>query len=199
MKFELYSSADSFEIKADRKVMAHGEVLDDSTKGKSYFYLNTTSGGETPVKIHVHGYEDYIDTLSLGFVQGQDSVVKLYLNPLVEGYHMVMDNVHFETRKSDLTPDSYRALDELVAFLDEYPTMVIEIDGHTDNVGTEKYNQKLSENRAKSVKQYLLSKGVSEERIEAKGFGFSKPIVPNDSDENRAKNRRVEFTILKAE
>lgn len=199
VKFELYSSADSFEIKADRKVMAHGEVLDDSTKGKSYFYLNTTSGGETPVKIHVHGYEDYIDTLSLGFVQGQDSVVKLYLNPLVEGYHMVMDNVHFETRKSDLTPDSYRALDELVAFLDEYPTMVIEIDGHTDNVGTEKYNQKLSENRAKSVKQYLLSKGVSEERIEAKGFGFSKPIVPNDSDENRAKNRRVEFTILKAE
>lgn len=76
-------------------------------------------------------------------------------------------------------------------------TLVVEISAHTDDKGSDDYNNKLSQNRAESVVKYLTSKGIIAERLVAKGFGKTLPAVPNDSDENRAKNRRVEFKILK--
>ena len=75
--------------------------------------------------------------------------------------------------------------------------MVIKIEGHTDNIGSEKANQKLSAKRAESVKTYLLGKAIPKEQVLTEGLGFSKPLVDNDTEENRAKNRRVEFTIVK--
>ena len=92
--------------------------------------------------------------------------------------------------------ESFVELDKLVEILQKNPSIKIEISGHTDDKGELDYNQKLSQQRAESVLQYLVKKGVDKTRLIAKGYGESKPIVPNDSEENKAKNRRTEVRIL---
>jgi outer membrane protein OmpA-like peptidoglycan-associated protein len=87
-------------------------------------------------------------------------------------------------------------LDEVVKFLKENPAIKVEISGHTDNVGDERYNQQLSLKRAQSVVNYFSSKGISTSRLTQIGFGSKKPIKSNDSEENRQVNRRIEFKIL---
>jgi outer membrane protein OmpA-like peptidoglycan-associated protein len=109
----------------------------------------------------------------------------------------VFENLNFEFGKSDIKRDSYPYLDKLAETLVKAKTWKLDIEGHTDDVGSDDYNMKLSQNRADAVKKYLTSKGVSENMITAKGFGETKPIVPNDSDKNREINRRVEFKITK--
>ena len=109
------------------------------------------------------------------------------------------DNLTFEIAKSIIKPASLPFLDEIaVVFANEdAKPWKLEIKGHTDNKGGESYNQKLSEDRANSVKTYLISKGIEASKITSSGFGLSKPIASNDTAEGRAKNRRVEFTIIK--
>ena len=87
-------------------------------------------------------------------------------------------------------------MDEIVTLLKEHPNVIVEIQGHTDDVGSEAFNLKLSQKRAEAVRQYLIDHGIEPDRLIAKGYGESKPLVPNTSPENRAKNRRVEFVIL---
>ena len=88
-------------------------------------------------------------------------------------------------------------LDRVVKMLEENPAVEIEMSAHTDSWGSDQYNFKLSDNRARSVMEYILSKGIATSRIRSQGYGETKPVVPNTSDENRQLNRRVEFTILK--
>ena len=107
-----------------------------------------------------------------------------------------LDNVFFDTGKSTLRPSSFAELDELVEVLNYNTAMVIEISGHTDNVGDVEVNQRLSESRAKAVRAYLLKKGISGERVRAVGHGESQPIASNDTDEGKQKNRRTEVRIL---
>ncbi len=115
---------------------------------------------------------------------------------------VVMDNIYFAFNKAILLPESHAAIDEqIVAMMNKYPTMVIEIGGHTDSKGDDDYNLKLSKARAESVKKYVVSKGIAAERIEAVGYGETKPIAPNEIDgkdnpEGRQKNRRTEFKVL---
>jgi OmpA-OmpF porin, OOP family len=109
----------------------------------------------------------------------------------------VFDNLNFEFGKADIKKESYPFLDELADTLIKAKNWTLEIQGHTDNVGSDYFNMKLSKNRAESVKNYLVMKGVMPETITTIGFGKSKPLVPNDSDANRQKNRRVEFIITK--
>jgi OOP family OmpA-OmpF porin len=85
-------------------------------------------------------------------------------------------------------------LDGVVAVLKRNPTLRVEIQGHTDNIGSEASNRKLSENRARAVMEYLVKKGVEAERLSAAGYGSSRPIASNDTLEGRARNRRVELT-----
>jgi OmpA-OmpF porin, OOP family len=108
----------------------------------------------------------------------------------------VLDDVNYETGKAVLKPESFPVLDELVAFLQRKDDERIEIGGHTDNVGKPAANMVLSMNRAKSVMEYLVSKGIATERLVAKGYGMTKPIEDNSSAEGRALNRRTEVTIL---
>lgn len=114
-----------------------------------------------------------------------------------EGESIVLENIFFEFNKTKLLPESYTELDKVVAFMQEYEIDLIEISGHTDSKGSEAYNQKLSDGRAKSVVQYLQSKGISADRLTAVGYGESKPIDTNFNEAGQAKNRRVEFTLLK--
>jgi OmpA-OmpF porin, OOP family len=107
-----------------------------------------------------------------------------------------LENVYFEFGKSTLKPESFPALNELVELLKAEPTMEIEISGHTDNVGTPQSNMILSQNRAESVRQYLISKGIAQGRVKAVGYGDTKPVATNETDEGRQMNRRTEVKIL---
>jgi OmpA-OmpF porin, OOP family len=109
----------------------------------------------------------------------------------------VLENVYFEFGKSILKPESFASLDELVALLKAEPAMEIEISGHTDNVGTHESNMKLSQDRAESVRQYLIKKGIMASRVKAVGYGATVPIASNDTDEGRQMNRRTEVKIVK--
>ena len=108
-----------------------------------------------------------------------------------------LDNVYFDTGKSTLKPNSNKTLNDLVDVLKLKSTMVIEIQGHTDNVGDEEANVKLSQARAESVMKYLVSKGIEATRITAKGFGASKPVADNAAEEGRSKNRRTSLKVIK--
>ena len=122
--------------------------------------------------------------------------VDLLLTPIEVGENIRLNNLFFETSKSDLKDISISELDRLVLFLKENPAIIIEIGGHTDNVGAAAYNQTLSEKRAQSVMSYLISKEIDAKRLTAKGFGLTKPVAPNTNDEGKAINRRVEMKIL---
>lgn len=108
----------------------------------------------------------------------------------------VLDNCNFETGKAELFEESYTVLDELVAYLQRKDDERIEIGGHTDNVGTAKSNQVLSEARANTVRAYLIMKGIDPSRVTAKGYGLSQPIAENRTAEGRAQNRRTEVKVL---
>lgn len=119
------------------------------------------------------------------------------LEDIKEGESIVLQNIFFEFNKTALLPESFIELDKVVVFMREQEIDLIEISGHTDSKGSASYNQKLSEGRAKSVVQYLHSKGVALESMKAVGYGKTKPIDTNFSADGQAKNRRVEFTLLK--
>ena len=107
-----------------------------------------------------------------------------------------LDNVYFDQSSYVLRPESYPQLDKLVKTLTTTPKLVIEIAGHTDNVGDRRLNQALSENRAKIITNYLVRNGITEKRLHHNGYGDAKPAAPNDSEQNKRKNRRVEFVVL---
>ncbi len=120
----------------------------------------------------------------------------LLLIPFEVGGKVLANNLFFESKKADLQSESFSELDQMVQMFQDLPTLILEIGGHTDNVGSPAGNQKLSEARANTVRTYLISKGVATNRVTAKGYGEAKPITTNDTDEGRATNRRVEFIIL---
>ncbi len=107
-----------------------------------------------------------------------------------------LDNVHFNSGKAELTTSSYSEINDLLEYMKIKEDLVIEIAGHTDDVGEDEYNMDLSERRAKSVNDYLVSNGISPERITAKGYGSTQPIASNEIPEGRQKNRRTEVRIL---
>ena len=108
----------------------------------------------------------------------------------------ILEDCNFETGKADLEEDSYKVIDELVAYLNRKEDERIELQGHTDNVGSAKSNQVLSEARANTVRNYLLSKGIDPNRVIAKGYGLTVPVASNKTEEGRAQNRRTEVKIL---
>ncbi len=108
----------------------------------------------------------------------------------------VLENVEFDFNKATIRPSSFPELNQIVEMMKSFPDVVIEISGHTDNVGNDDYNQKLSEKRAKSVKNYIVNKGITAIRLKTIGYGEAKPIADDDTDEGRQKNRRIEVSIL---
>lgn len=110
-----------------------------------------------------------------------------------KGKAITLNNVYFEQSNFIMQKESYTELDKIVSILKANPQTKIEIGGHTDNIGDQRLNLALSENRAKVILNYLVSKGIEEDRLLYKGYGGTKPVAPNDSEENKKKNRRVEI------
>ena len=120
----------------------------------------------------------------------------LLLTPIERGATIVMNNIFFEVSEADLHSSSFPELDRVLRLLEQNKVNEIEISGHTDSSGNDNFNRVLSQRRADAVLDYFVSNGISRDRVVAKGYGETKPIAPNDTEENKSKNRRVEFKIL---
>jgi len=108
----------------------------------------------------------------------------------------ILAGVNFDTAKATIRPESFPRLDEVVEFMVHKKSARVEISGHTDNVGNAKANKTLSDARAQACRNYIVSKGIDKKRLDAIGFGDERPIAPNDTDEGRQKNRRIEAKEL---
>ncbi len=131
-------------------------------------------------------------------IDNSDVVVRNFiLSPIEVGTTVNLENVLFDRGTDEMLPGSSETLDEVVEFLNENQGVVIEVSGHTDNRGRPDLNLILSQERAEAVKRYLVEQGVDTSRVEENGYGGTKPLASNAIEEERQKNRRVEFTILK--
>lgn len=167
----------------------------NSATGK--FLVTLPSGKNYGIAVKMDGYLFHSENFDIPTSGGYQEVVKdVELEKIAVGSTIVLRNVFFDYNKATLKPESSTELDRLVKILQDNPSIRIELSGHTDNIGTEEYNQKLSESRAKSCVDYLVSKGIAASRLEYKGYGEMRPIDTNETDAGRANNRRTEFKIL---
>ncbi len=166
-----------------------------STKDGYKIFLKT--GAEYKVKTSIEDYltSSYeVDTRGVEVaIQNKQDVV---LKSKVAGKTYKIENIYYDYNSAKLRKDSYEPLNELIQMLADNPNITIEIGAHTDSIGEEDYNQKLSLRRAESVVTYLREAGVLPTRLTSKGYGEGFPIAPNDTDENRQLNRRTEFKII---
>jgi outer membrane protein OmpA-like peptidoglycan-associated protein/Tol biopolymer transport system component len=143
------------------------------------------------------GYKFFVRPLKVDTADASRSRLKrVPLELLKKDEAVVLENITFETGSADLKTESFDELDEVLQLLNANPKVALEISAHTDDVGSDDSNLKLSDRRAKSVVKYLTDKGVETKRLVAKGYGETQPLAANDSDESRAKNRRVQFKLL---
>ena len=171
-------------------------VNSDSITGEYLMVL--TQGSEYGLFVNK---KDYVfQSLNFNYeseINIEPVVVNVFLDRVTVGAISVLKNIFFEFDKYDLQDKSKTELEKMVRFLTENPLIKIEIGGHTDNDGSPAYNLKLSQNRAQSVASYLVQYGIDIKRISQKGYGADRPIQPNDSEENKQANRRIEFKILR--
>jgi len=175
-----------------------GQANSDQTTGKYQVVLPI--GENYSFRAEAPGYIAVSDRIDLTKAKAGEVFVRdLLLIPIKPGATIRLNNIFFEFAKSTLLPESMVELERLVAILNQYPKMAIEVAGHTDNIGDDASNLKLSQDRAAAVAKYLLEHGIAISRLRSRGYGESAPVAANDSDEHRQLNRRVEFTILKME
>lgn len=170
----------------------------NSSPGTGDYKITLARGKRYGFRAEKEGFFPVSDNLDATKLDKYTEVKKdLYLVPVEVGEVVRINNVFFDFAKFELRPESYPDLNRIVSFLKTNATVEIQLLGHTDNVGKDGDNIKLSENRIQSVKSYLVAQGVDAARMSAKGYGKSRPIATNDTEEGRQENRRVEFTIVK--
>jgi OmpA-OmpF porin, OOP family len=143
------------------------------------------------------GYLNTSDSVQVDNADLTPVIKNIFLTPIEVGLTVRLKNIYFDFDKTTLKSESFVELDKVVDFLKQNASVSIEIAGHTDSKGSDTYNENLSQGRSQSVVDYLVSQGIDASRLQAHGYGESKPIDSNDTDEGRANNRRVEFTVLK--
>lgn len=180
-------------------------ALNDSTRrtvinseSDGTFLQSMPTGNEYALNIGKTGYLFYSANFSLSKANDATNpfVLNVDLEPVAIGSSVVLNNVFFDVDKFDLKSESKVELNKLYDFMKTNPKVKLEISGHTDNTGSEAANKTLSENRAKSVANYLQAKGIDAARLKYKGYGSTKPIATNDTDAGRALNRRTEAKII---
>ena len=215
----------TFELRKDlrpsKTLWAEGKVYDNKTKAglPSTVVLTDVDTRQTVSKLQTDEEGNYLVTIPIGknyafnvhrkgylfYSQNydmnnisSDSVfhVDIPLEPIEANAKVILKNVFFDTKKTELKPGSISELDDVVRLLNENPNMKIQISGYTDNIGTPADNLKLSTGRALSVVNYLLYKGVLKDRLSYKGFGEANPISTNETEEGRAMNRRTELRVV---
>ena len=183
----LIASAITFVNTVDEKVVALANT--DAKNGAAQLRLPLN----TSLRIHIESENHFALTEPLERIEGEYTY---YLEPIIKKRAIILHNLFFATNETTILPESKSSMQDLYDLMNENPEIRIRITGHTDNVGSDEANQKLSEGRANSVRDELIRRGIAPERIEAEGKGESQPITTNDTEEGRAQNRRVEFVIL---
>lgn len=169
----------------------------ESNSSTGEYLISLPSGKNYGIAVEAQGYLFYSENQDIPAAsQYQEIINDILLKKIEVGKSIVLRNIFFDTGKSTLRPESYAELGILYQLLSDNPKMRIEISGHTDNKGSAALNKKLSESRAKSVVDYLISKGIDASRLEYKGYGFDKPIATNDTEAGRQENRRTEFKVI---
>jgi outer membrane protein OmpA-like peptidoglycan-associated protein/tetratricopeptide (TPR) repeat protein len=157
-----------------------------------------TLAGNKPYAFNVSrkGYLFYSQRVEMPAIKADTiPVIDIALQPLEPGASITLNNVLFESKSYNLLPESSSELDRVLQLLKENPALKIEVEGHTDNVGTETDNQKLSQARARAVLYYLSLKGIGLERMSSKGYGSTKPVADNKTEAGRSLNRRTELKV----
>lgn len=190
-KLPIRAQVELFDLKSNSKISIFESDSVNGTylivvPGLSQYALHVTEPGYLFHSLHFN-YEEKN--------QEQPLIINLELQPISKDATAVLNNIFFDFNKSELTERSFSELNEVAKFLKDNPSVKVEISGHTDNIGNEAYNKQLSLQRAKAVVDYLISHQVEATRLTQKGYGSQKPIKPNDSEENRQANRRIEFRI----
>jgi outer membrane protein OmpA-like peptidoglycan-associated protein len=189
-KEKLGAKIDLYNLKTDSLV---SQFHSDAKNGSYLITLN--KGSDYALNVNKEGY--LFQSKSFDYTEvSENLVIDIYLDPIAKDQAVELNNIFFETAKWDLKEKSKTELNILIKFLKENPKLTIEIGGHTDDVGSTGNNQKLSEQRAKSVSSFLTEQGIDKSRLKSVGYGESEPKVNNDSDQNRQANRRIEFKIL---
>jgi outer membrane protein OmpA-like peptidoglycan-associated protein/tetratricopeptide (TPR) repeat protein len=174
--------------------MTYSTASSDPKTGE--FLATLPTGKNYACQISKEGYLFYSANFSLDKIkQGLPYIMDIQLQKIEVGSTVVLNNVFFESNSYELKNESKTELNTLIDLLTKNPTLKIEIGGHTDNSGIEKDNVSLSENRAKSVYDYLISKGIAPDRLSYKGYAATKPVSDNKTAEGKAKNRRTEFIV----
>lgn len=165
------------------------------------YVISLPLGKDYGISVMAEGYLFYSENIDLTDKDKKYEEIQndIALNKIEIGSRIVLRNIFFDSGKSELRESSRSELDRLYDIMKENPGIRVEISGHTDNVGSASYNEKLSKERAKSVVDYLVDKGIDKDRLEFKGYGFRKPIADNDTEEGRQQNRRTEFEIISDE
>lgn len=215
--FELYKEARPIEVSYmkgkvfDKETLvpltAEFELIDLETENMIFNARSDSVTGEFVVCIPANkdyllnaSRTDYLFYSDNFLLKGNFSETEPYLKdvplvPIKIGETIVLKNIFFDFNSYILKNESKIELNRLVQFMKQYSSVKIEVRGHTDNVGAEEYNLSLSENRARSVKEFLVNNEIAHDRITYKGYGFSKPVMGNETEEGRAQNRRTEITI----
>jgi len=173
-----------------------------NAQGNAAYFASDRAGGFGGLDIYCFELEESLRpepvlfTVENADIQGDTNVLMEALDTIKIGDTFILPNIFFEFAQSNLLPDSYSELQRLLDYLNRNKTVKIEISGHTDNQGSDAYNQKLSMERAQTVYRYLIDKGIDSHRLSFKGYGKERPVALNDTEENRAKNRRTEILIL---
>ncbi len=177
------------------------EVTTQSTEWSGQYLVCLPAGNNYALNVRKKGYMFHSENFAL-----KDSnsitdpyIIDVYLSPLIAGEKVVLRNVFYATNSAILERESMVELEMLIEVLLENPNLRLEIGGHTDNVGTAHYNLKLSQDRAQSVYDFLVFKGIDARRLTYKGYGLTEPVESNDTEMGRARNRRTEVKILEEE
>jgi outer membrane protein OmpA-like peptidoglycan-associated protein/tetratricopeptide (TPR) repeat protein len=171
-------------------------VSSDSVSGAYLIVL--TQGAEYALYVNRPGYLFQSLNFNYSTVKNFEPIVlDIDLEKATAGTRAVLQNIFFEVDKYDLQPKSVTELEKIQRFLKENPAVRVEISGHTDNSGTAAHNASLSQKRAQSVYDYLVSHGVEASRLFAKGYGADQPIADNSTEDGRQKNRRIEFKVIR--
>ena len=212
-----YVKAKVFDIETKELLSANAELIDLSTGNtvattrtdyQGEFLITLPLGKDYALNVSKQKYLFHSENFSLAKNMSSEEpfLLEIGLQPiqepladgsmLTESKPVILKNVFFETAKADLRPESIAELNRLKLLLEENPRMRIRLNGHTDNVGTDEDNLKLSDDRARAVYDYLVENGIDAKRLKFKGFGESLPIDTNDTPEGRQNNRRTEFVVI---
>jgi outer membrane protein OmpA-like peptidoglycan-associated protein len=195
------------EYQTNKPLAATIEIVDNSTQKVVQTIQTNASTGEYTVmlpsgkdygmSVNADGYMFHSENFNIPEATGYQEITKnIELLPVNPGSKVVLRNVFFDSGKATLRESSYPELNRLAQAFKLYPHLVIEISGHTDNVGSAKYNLALSQRRAQAVVDYLVSIGVPRTHLIAKGYGETQPVASNDTEEGRQLNRRVEAKVI---